>query len=59
MRYRFSWLDNKQTINPINKNDYKCFQYAPTSALNDEEIGKCLERITKIKPFIDKYNFPN
>ena len=50
------WIKNKKaTINPINKKDNKCFQYAVTVALNHEEIRKHAERITKIKPFINKY----
>ena len=40
--------NKKATINPINKKDNKCFQYAVTVALNHEEIEKGLERITKI-----------
>ena len=57
--YRFSWLDKKHKsnkINPINKKDNKCFQYAVTVALNHEEIKKDNQRITKIKPFINKCN---
>ena len=46
----------KTTINPINKKDNKCLQYAVTVALNYEEIQKDLQRITKVKPFINKYN---
>ena len=38
-------------MNPINKKDNKCFQYAVTVALNLEEIRKDLERIIKIKPY--------
>ena len=50
------WLKNKKsTINPIN-NDYKCFQYAVTLALNLDKIRKNPQRISKIKPFIDQYN---
>ena len=45
----------KATINPINKKDNKCFQYAVTVALNKKEIKKDLQRITKMKPFISKY----
>ena len=49
------WIKNKKaTINPINKKDNKCFQYAVTIALNHEEINKDPQRITKIKPFIYK-----
>ena len=44
-------------INPINKKDNKCFQYAVTVALNYKELGKNRERIKKIKPFINKYNW--
>ena len=35
----------------------KCFEYAVTVMLKHEEIGKHSERITKIKPFINKYNW--
>ena len=52
------WIENKKaTINPINKKDNKCFQYAVTVALNYEEIKKDPQRITKIKLFINKYNW--
>ena len=51
------WLKNKKaTINPQNKKD-KCFQYALTVALNHEQIKNNPERISKIKPFIDQYNW--
>ena len=51
------WLkDKKSTINPIN-NDYKCFQYAVTLALNLDKIRKNPQRISRIKPFIDQYNW--
>ena len=53
------WLkDKKSTINPKN-NDYKCFQYAVTLALNLDEIKKDPQRISKIKPFIEQYNWKN
>ena len=57
--YRFSSLDKtkKATINPINNEDNKCFQYTITTALNHEEIKKDLQKITKIKLFKDKYNW--
>ena len=52
------WIKDKQAaINPINKKYNKCFQYAVTVALNHEETEKYSERITKIKPFINKYNW--
>ena len=34
-----------------------CFKYALTAALNYEEIGKNPQRIIKIKPFINTYNW--
>ena len=46
----------KATINPKNKDD-KCFPYALTVALNYEQIEKYPQRISKIKPFIDQYNW--
>ena len=51
------WLkDKKSTINPKN-NDHKCFQYALTLALNLNNIDNHLEKISKIRPFIDQYNW--
>ena len=51
------WIKNKKsTINPKN-NDYKCFQYAVTVALNRDKIKKDFQRVSKIKPFIDQYNW--
>ena len=58
------WLKNKKaTINPKN-NDNNCFQYALTVALNYQNIKKDPQRISKIKPFINQYdwkgiNFPS
>ena len=50
------WLkDTKSTINPKN-NDDKYFQYAVTLALNIDKIKKDSQRVSKIKPFIEKYN---
>ena len=51
------WIKNKATINPINKNDNKGFQYAVTVTLNHEEIKNDQQRITKIKTFINNYNW--
>ena len=51
------WLKyKKSTINPKN-NDYKCFQYAVTLASNLDKINNHPERISKIKPFIEEYNW--
>ena len=43
-------------MNPINKRDNECFQYAVTATLNHEEIKKDPQGITKIKPYLNKYN---
>ena len=51
------WLkDKKCTINQKNT-DNKCFQYATTLALDFNNIDKHHQRISKIKPFIDNYNW--
>ena len=51
------WLKNKKsTINPKN-NDYKCFQYTITLALNYDKIDRNPQRISKIKSFIENYNW--
>ena len=51
------WLkDKKSTVNPKN-NDDKCFQYAVTLALNLNNIDNHPKRVSKIKPFIEKYNW--
>ena len=53
------WLkDKKCTINQKNY-DNKCFQYATTLALNFNNIDKHHQGISKIKPFIDNYNWNN
>ena len=51
------WLKNKKTTINSKNNDDKCFQYALTVALNYEQIKDHPERISKIKPFVDKYNW--
>ena len=51
------WIKNKKaTINPQNK-DNECLKYAIAVALNNEKINNNPEKISKIKPFIDKYNW--
>ena len=49
------WI-NKATINPKNK-DNECFKYAITTALNYGKINYHSEKISKLKPFIDNYNW--
>ena len=59
------WIKNKKaTINPQNKDDDKCFKYAVTIALNYDRIENHPERVSKVKPFINQYdwseiNFPS
>ena len=58
------WIKNKKAINPKNKNDDKCMQHAISVALNYQNIKKDPQRISKIKPFINKHdwkgiNFPS
>ena len=51
------WLKTKgATINSKNKNN-ECVKYAIKVALNHEKIGKNPQGITKLKPFIDTYNW--
>ena len=51
------WLKiKKATINPKN-NDDKCFQYPLTVALNHQNIKNNPERVSKIKPIINQYDW--
>ena len=51
-------MAKKQKANNKSKNnDDKCFQYSLTFLLNYEKIKKDPQRISKIKPFIDQYNW--
>ena len=45
------------TINPKNTKNHMCFQYAITAALNYQNIDHHPERISKVKPFINNYNW--
>ena len=52
------WLHNKGvTINTKNTKDNNCFQYAITAALNYQNINCHPERISKLRPFINNYNW--
>ena len=49
------WIKNKKaTIDPINKNDNKCLQYAVTVTLNNKEIKKDQKIINIIILSIEK-----
>ena len=51
------WLKTKKAGLNLKNNNDKCFQYAITIALNYEQIKRHSERISKIKPFINQYNW--
>ena len=52
------WIKSKrETINSINKNDNKYFQYPVTVSSNHRKISKHPERISQIMPFADKCNW--
>jgi len=51
------WIAMKKAvINPQNK-DEECFKWAVIAALHHEEINNNPERITKLKPFAERYNW--
>ena len=50
-------LKNKKTTINLENNDEKCFQYALTVALTHQNIKNNPERISKIKCFINQYNW--
>ena len=50
------WLKDKKSMTNQKNSDNKCFQYATTLALNFNII-KDPQRISKIKSFIDNYNW--
>ena len=51
------WLKNKgATINPKNK-DNECFKYAIIAALHHQEIERNPQRISKLKPSVNRYNW--
>ena len=52
------WLLNKRvTINPKKVGDDNCFMYGIIAALNHYDIDNHPERISKLRPFIDNYNW--
>ena len=51
------WLKDKKSNINLRNNDHKCFQYAVTFALNLNRINKHTQRVSKIKLFIDQYNW--
>ena len=56
------WIwKKKATINPKNdaEHDDNCFQYAIIKYLHHHELNNHPERISKLKPFINNYNWKN
>ena len=52
------WIKNKGvTINPKNTKNNMCFQYVIAAALNHQNIDHHPERISKLRPFINNYNW--
>ena len=51
------WLKDKKCIVNQKNYDNKCFQYAATLAFNFDDIDRNHQRVSKIKPFIDNYNW--
>ena len=51
------WIKKKKATIDLENTDGKCFQYAVTGPLNNEEIESHPERVSNIKPFINKYNW--
>ena len=51
------WLKNKKGTINLKNNDDNCYQYALAVALNYEQIKNHPERISKIKSFIEQYNW--
>ena len=51
------WIKDKKSIINLKNNDHKCFQYAVTLALNHDKIDRNPQRTSKIRPFIDQYNW--
>ena len=49
-------IKKKKTIINQKNEDDKCLQYAATVALNYKEIESHPERVSNIKPFMNKYN---
>ena len=51
------WIKNKKAvINPKNS-DEKCFKWGVIAALHHGEIGKDPQRVSKLQPFFDRYNW--
>ena len=53
-----TWIKIKHaTINPNNTKDNKCFQYAIIAVLHHHDIDHNPQRISKLKPYINNYDW--
>ena len=57
----YGYRKKKATINPKNhaEDDVNCFQYAIILSLYHQELNNHPERISKLKTFINNYNWKN
>ena len=51
------WLKNEESTKNPKNSDNNCVQYALTVVLNYQSIRKYPQRISKIKPFINQYDW--
>ena len=51
------WIQNKRATINCQNDDGKCFQYSVAVALNYDEIKKHHQRLNKVKPFVNKYDW--
>jgi hypothetical protein len=50
-------LSKRAVINPKNEDDNECFKWAVIVALHHSEIGNDQQRISKLEPYVQKYNW--
>ena len=54
------WIPAKKaTVNPKNIHDSCCFAYSIVASIHNDEIDHHPDKITKLTPFIDRYNWNN
>ena len=53
-----AWIKMKKAIiNPKNKEDEECFNWAVIVSLHHEEIGRDPQRISNLEPYANRYNW--
>ena len=53
------WLELKKSVLNPNNNYNKCFQYSVVLSLYHEQLGRNYCRISKIKKYVDNFNWEN